>query len=50
MILAFKLSKEMNVQLRAYYPEKATLEDVFINTLDKQNGSDVKEGGYEHGN
>ena len=34
----FKLSKEEKVQLRAYYPEKATLEDVFINTLEKQNG------------
>lgn len=40
----FKLSKEADVQLRAYYPEKATLEDVFIKTMDKQNG------GFEDGN
>lgn len=34
----FKLSQEANVQLRAYSPEKGTLEDVFIGTLDKDNG------------
>ena len=34
----FKMSQEANVQLRAYSPERATLEDVFIGTLDKQNG------------
>ncbi|MCK5309684.1 MAG: ABC transporter ATP-binding protein [Thermoplasmata archaeon] len=40
----FKLSREKNVQLRAYYPERATLEDVFIGTLEQQNG------GAENGN
>ena len=34
----FKLSQEASVQLRAYSPERATLEDVFIGSLDKDNG------------
>ncbi len=34
----FKLSQEASVQLRAYSPERATLEDVCIGTLDKDNG------------
>ena len=36
----FRLSQEANVQLRAYSPERATLEDVFIGSLDQQNGGD----------
>jgi len=34
----FKLSKQANVQLRAYSPKRAALEDIFIGTLDKDNG------------
>ncbi len=38
----FKLSRDKGVQLRGYYPERATLEDVFIGTveqnLDKEKG------------
>ena len=33
----FKLSKQANVQLRAYSPKRAALEDIFIGTLDKEN-------------
>ncbi len=40
----FKLSQVANVQLRAYSPERATLEDVFIGSLDKDNG------GSQYGN
>jgi len=32
----FKLGKEANVQLRAYHPQRATLEDVFIGTLENE--------------
>jgi len=34
----FKLSQQANVQLRAYSPKRATLEDIFVGTLDKDNG------------
>ena len=34
----FKLSQQANVQVRAYSPKRATLEDVFIETLDKDGG------------
>jgi len=36
----FSMAREANVQLRAYYPERATLEDVFIGTLDKSAGGE----------
>ncbi len=35
----FKLSQEANVQLRAYSPERATLEDVFIGALEENGGN-----------
>ncbi|MBA3046410.1 MAG: ABC transporter ATP-binding protein [Candidatus Thermoplasmatota archaeon] len=37
----FKLSRECNVQLRAYYPHRATLEDVFVSAVEgkKQKGA-----------
>ena len=34
----FRLSQQANVQVRAYSPKRATLEDVFIETLDKDDG------------
>lgn len=34
----FKLSQQADVQLRAYSPKRATLEDIFIGTLDEDNG------------
>ncbi len=34
----FKLSQQANVQLRAYSPKRAALEDIFIGTLDKDDG------------
>lgn len=34
----FRLSQQADVQLRAYSPKRATLEDIFIGTLDKDNG------------
>ena len=34
----FKLSQQANVQVRAYSPKRASLEDVFIETLDKDDG------------
>ncbi|MDO9537399.1 MAG: ABC transporter ATP-binding protein [Thermoplasmata archaeon] len=34
----FRLSKENNVQLRAYYPHKASLEDVFVGAMENKGG------------
>jgi ABC-2 type transport system ATP-binding protein len=36
----FRLSREHSVQLRAYYPEKASLEDVFIGAMNKGGAPD----------
>jgi ABC-2 type transport system ATP-binding protein len=36
----FRLSREHNVQLRAYYPEKASLEDVFIGAMNRNSGGE----------
>ena len=40
----FKLSRDKGVQLRGYYPERSTLEDVFIGTVE-QNIDEEKGGG-----
>jgi ABC-2 type transport system ATP-binding protein len=37
----FRLSREHDVQLRAYYPEKASLEDVFIGAINKNSGGET---------
>ncbi len=38
----FKIGQESQVQIRAYYPERASLEDVFIGTLDIDNANEAE--------
>jgi len=38
----FKLSREKGVQLRGYYPERSTLEDVFIGTVEHDDKGDKR--------